>query len=264
MGRIEYLDALKRALAGLPPDAVAKTLAYYEQRFIDGLAAGRSEAEIHADLEDPRKIAMTLRASTHMKSFEQTRNPADAARMLVSALGLGIFNLFMVVPALVYGALLAAVYASALGIYVAGIAVTASGLSGANELVLDGPLRHFVDADHRRADDSGKQTRVTIGETGIEVFEEPAPDGSTGVTVTESGRDGAKSKVVQRAESVAGRSVLISTDMDSDSRTTQAIFGVGMVLGGILLFLAALVVTKYTLIGIKRYVEMNFSLLRGR
>jgi hypothetical protein len=29
------------------------------------------------------------------------------------------------------------------------------------------------------------------------------------------------------------------------------------------MFLVGLVVTKYTLVGIKRYVEMNFSLLRG-
>ena len=36
-----------------------------------------------------------------------------------------------------------------------------------------------------------------------------------------------------------------------------------MVLGGIVLFLLSLVVTKYTFIGIKRYVEMNFSLLKG-
>jgi hypothetical protein len=29
MGKLEYLDALKRAMLGLPPDVQAKTLAYY-------------------------------------------------------------------------------------------------------------------------------------------------------------------------------------------------------------------------------------------
>lgn len=41
MSKNEYLDALKKALAGLPPDVAAKTMAYYEQRFIDSLAAGK-------------------------------------------------------------------------------------------------------------------------------------------------------------------------------------------------------------------------------
>ena len=144
MGKLEYLDALKRAMAGLPPDTVAKTLAYYEQRFIDGLAAGLSEAEIHAQLDEPRKIAMTLRANRHLNSFTQSKNPVKLARMLVSFIGLAIFNLFMLIPAMVYGCLLLTVYVSALTFYVSGIAVSASALSGQNELVLEGPLRHLI------------------------------------------------------------------------------------------------------------------------
>src|SRR5213075_3285497 len=106
MSKNEYLDALKKALTGLPPDVAAKTMAYYEQRFIDSLAAGQTEAEITADLDEPRKIAMTLRANAHRSAFEQNRSPASLARMMVSFIGLGIFNLFMVVPAAVFSALL--------------------------------------------------------------------------------------------------------------------------------------------------------------
>ena len=80
----------------------------------------------------------TSRAGT--PAHEQKKNPANLVRMLFSAIGLAIFNLFMVVPAMVFAALLACVYAAALGFYVAGIAITASGLSGANELVLATPL----------------------------------------------------------------------------------------------------------------------------
>jgi hypothetical protein len=36
-----------------------------------------------------------------------------------------------------------------------------------------------------------------------------------------------------------------------------------MVLGGIALFLLSLVATRFTAQGIKRYVQMNFSLLKG-
>ena len=79
MGKLEYLDALKRAMLGLPPETQAKTLAWYEQRFVDGIAQGRSEESIAEELGDPRKVAVTLRASTHMDAFSAKKNPANAA-----------------------------------------------------------------------------------------------------------------------------------------------------------------------------------------
>ena len=88
MGKLEYLDALKRALGGLPPEIQAKTLAWYEQRFVDGVAAGRSEASIAEELDDPRRIAVTLRANAHMDAFKEKKSPANAVRMLVAGVGL--------------------------------------------------------------------------------------------------------------------------------------------------------------------------------
>jgi uncharacterized membrane protein len=276
MNRLEYLAALRRALTGLPPEAAARTMAYYEQRFVDGEAAGLSDADISATLDAPKKIALTLRASTHLSSFEQKKTPLGLVRLLISSVGLLIFNLFMVVPALVYASLLIALYATALGLYIGGVAITASGLSGANELVLQGPLKELVsdwNADH----DQPMQTRITIGNHGINVHQEPRDEGKTDVEVdvkaefkddddsaTDDRNDGeTRHGVLRKAESLAESGLRISTDMDQRSRTTQAIIGIGMVLGGIVMFLVSLVVTKYTLIGIRRYLEMNFSLLRG-
>jgi uncharacterized membrane protein len=260
MNKQDYLDALRRALAGLPPDLVAKTLDYYEQTFIEGAAAGRSEHEIADDLGEPKKIALTLRSSTHRQAFEQKKTPVNLLRLLVSLVGLAIFNLFMVVPAAVYAALLATLYAVGLSFYLAGIAITASGLSGANELVLDGPLRHVFIQD----DEGGerRETRITIGDTGIEIDHLPGPL-QRDAAESEPGAPGASSRMMERAEALAGGGIRISTDMDRDARTTQTIFGVGMLLGGIAIFLLSLVVTRYTLIGIKRYVAMNVSLLKG-
>jgi uncharacterized membrane protein len=265
MGKLEYLDALKRAMTGLAPEVQAKTLAYYEQRFVDGVTAGRSETDISRELDDPKKIAMTLRASSHLSAFDQKRNPVNLVRLIVSTLGLLIFNLFMVVPAAVYAALLASIYACALAFYVAGIAITASGLSGANELVLNGPLSHFVISDDEDTE-SGMQTKVTIGETGVHVFQEKLPEAPAGAVHTpdEDFDADATPPVIKRAEEVAGRGIRISTDMDAGSRTTQTVFGLAMVVGAIILFLLSLVVTKYTFIGIKRYIQMNFSLLKGQ
>ncbi|UUZ49012.1 hypothetical protein LP420_00110 [Massilia sp. B-10] len=51
--------------------------------------------------------------------------------------------------------------------------------------------------------------------------------------------------------------------MDDESRATQVFIGIALVLGGIVLLLLSLVITRYTFIGIKRYIEMNISLLKG-
>jgi uncharacterized membrane protein len=277
MGKLEFLDALKRALAGLPPELQAKTLAYYEQRFVDGLAAGRVETDIARDLDDPKKIAMTLRANAHLSSFEQKRSPYNLVRLLVSALGLAVFNLFMVVPAIVYASLLATMYACALAFYVAGIAITASGLSGANELVLGGPLRHFM-ASHNDTMEANAQTKVRIDDDGVHIFEEAIPEPAPAEDRNDAGSraraeagsdadpadgDDDAAPVIKRAEAMAGHGIRISTGMDAGSRTTQTLFGLAMVLGAIILFLLSLVVTKYTIVGIKRYIDMNFSLLKG-
>jgi uncharacterized membrane protein len=259
MGKLDYLDALKRALPGLPPEVQAKTLAYYEQRFVDGAAAGLSEDAVAAALDDPKKIAMTLRASAHLDTLTIRKRPAGALRVLVSAAGLAIFNLFMIVPAIVYGALLCALYVCALCFYLAGIATTASGLAGANELVLDWPSRFVtIDEDGR----GERQTRIVIGDNSILVRQDrPRADPAAQADDGDAARP--DSRVLRGAEAVADSTLRISTDMDAESRTTQTLLGLGMVLGGIALCLASLVVTRYTWVGLKRYLQMNRSLLKG-
>ncbi len=261
MSKTEYLEALKKALAGLPPDVAARTMAYYEQNFIDGLAAGKTEEEIAAELDEPRKIAMTLRANTHRSAFEQSRHPANLFRMVFSFIGLGIFNLFMVVPAAVFSALLLSVYASAFALYVSGIAVTASGLAGANELVLNGPLHHIIGYnDEGEQVDTRMQTKISISDQGVDVFQEPSPG-----LRKEWDEAGSKSeKWLEGAEAMAEGGVHITSELDNESRATQTVVGIALVLLGIVLSLLSIVITRYSLIGLKRYLQMNASLLRGR
>lgn len=321
MGKMDYLDALKRAMLGLPPDVQARTLAYYEQRFVDGVAAGRTEQDVGAALDEPTRIAMTLRASAHLSALstpdtpaaasatgraDERRHPADVLRLAVSAVGLAIFNLFMIVPAIVYGALLFALYVSAVAFYLGGVATTASGLAGTSDIVIDVPSR-FVENGHG----ARRQFHVDFTDHGIDISPEPEADeaadaGERDATPAADAADAveaaaadterdanAEASANASAERAAdhgdadGRSgpdpaarasagsprrgvhtlddgsVRISTGMDAESRTGQTVFGIGMVLGGIALFLLALVVTRLSLSGLKRYLQMNLALLRG-
>ena len=272
MSKQQYLDALKQAMQGLPPETVAKTLAYYEQRFIDGLVAGKSEAEVYQELDEPRKIAMTLRATAHLNAFEQKKTPVNLARVMVSFVGLAIFNLFMVIPALVYASMLLVVYVSAFAFYIGGVALTASGLSGQNELSLEGPLHHVMALTHSRFDTKeeeaeAKSWRIAINDMGIQVSKAPetaaqaAADDADAEADQDSGRAG---RLLDRAGAVASGDLHITTDFDSGARTTQTLIGFGLILGGIGLCLIGIVLTRYTVIGLRRYAAMNMSLLRGR
>jgi uncharacterized membrane protein len=268
--KLDYLDALKRALMGLPPDVQAKTLAWYEQRFVDGAALGRPEPDVARELGDPRDVALTLRTNAHFAQLDHkpAPPPGTVARTMVSGFGLLVFNLFMLIPAAVFASLLMALYMSAFGVYVSGIAVTASGLAGSNELVLSAPLSRLETTNDDGASET--QTRVSIGEHGIQVYDEPVlrPDADSGEPAADAGVDernerGQRSRVLRGAEAVAERRIQITTDLDPDSRTTQVVLGCGLILGGIALFLLSLVFSKYTIAGIRRYVNMNMSLLRG-
>ncbi|RFP13572.1 MULTISPECIES: DUF1700 domain-containing protein [unclassified Duganella] len=265
MNKQAYLDALKQAMQGLPPETVAKTLAYYEQRFIDGLVAGRSEEEVYKELDEPRKVAMTLRANVHLSAFEQKKTPVNLARVVVSFIGLAIFNLFMVIPAMVYASLLGAVYVSAFAFYIAGIALVSSGLSGQNELALEGPLRHVMEFTNSHFDQNEEEDiqgwRMAINNMGVQVSKDPDSTDNSNSGDENLSRSG---RLLNRAEAVATGDLRITTDFDSGARTSQSLIGFGLILGGIGLCLISIVVTRYTMIGLKRYVAMNVSLLRGR
>lgn len=261
MGKLEYLDALKRALVGLPPETQARTLAWYEQRFVDATAQGRLEQDVAAELGDPRQVAVTLRTNTHLNCIKDKKASANPVHTIVSGLGLLIFNLFMLIPAAVFASLLVSLYLTAFGVYVSGIAVTASGLAGSSELVLSAPLNRMVTG--KDGEPVHSQTRITIGANGIEVFEEPAPGDEPEPDARADGRAEQGSRVLRGAEAVAERQIQITTELDPGSRTTQVVFGCALILGGIALFLLAIVLTRYTLLGIRRYVNMNLSFLKG-
>ena len=143
--------------------------------------------------------------------------------------------------------------------------MTASGLAGASELVLDGPLKHFV-INGRDDEGEPRQAKVTIDAMGVHVDENykgEDADMPDGLDVDVSEDANRSERVIRGAESVAERGIKVYTDMDADSRATQTAVGLAMVIGGIVLFLLSLVVTRYTFIGIRRYIDMNLSLLKG-
>lgn len=133
MTREAFIARLREGLRGLPPHALADILSDYETHFADGLAAGRTEAEVAEALGDPGRLARELRAEIGLKRWEDERSPGGALSAVIAVLGLGAVDLFILLPVLM-----------ALGgtLFGVGVAVVA-GLFAGGALFAAGPFTDF-------------------------------------------------------------------------------------------------------------------------
>ncbi len=135
MNKQAFLNALHKALSGLPADQVADIASDYERHFIDGMQHGRTEAEIAQALGDPRKIALEFKAMLHLDAYQQKHSVANFLRMALAMLGLTFFNLFLLPLLLVVPVLVLSFYLTGALCFIGGAVLAGSGLSGISELV---------------------------------------------------------------------------------------------------------------------------------
>jgi len=129
MTRAEFIAQLRQALSGMAPAALDDVVADYNAHFDEGLAAGRSEAEVAAALGDPLRLARELRAEAGLRRWESQRTPAALVSAMVSLGGMLAVDIFILLPFLLVFALGAFVTGMVLfAISVAGFALLLSGL----------------------------------------------------------------------------------------------------------------------------------------
>lgn len=100
MTRQAFMARLRDGLRGLPAQTQADILADYERHFVEGAAAGRSEAEVATALGDPDRLARELRAEAGLKRWEEQRNPSAAGGAVFAVLGLGAIDIIFLLPLL--------------------------------------------------------------------------------------------------------------------------------------------------------------------
>ena len=128
MTRDAFLTRLRAGLVGMAPGAAADILADYESHFADGVAAGRSEAEVAAALGDPDRLARELKAEAGLARWEAERNPTAAANALFAVLGLGAIDVLVLLPILLPAAgVLFGLMIAALALFGFGAAMFAAG-----------------------------------------------------------------------------------------------------------------------------------------
>ena len=121
MTRDAFLAQLREGLRGLPPQTIADIIADHEAHFAEGLAAGRSEADVATALGDPGRLARELRAEQALGRWEENRNPTAAASAVFAVLGLGAIDLLVLLPVMI------TVVSTLFGLFVAVVAVFFAG-----------------------------------------------------------------------------------------------------------------------------------------
>ncbi|HLY79227.1 MAG TPA: DUF1700 domain-containing protein [Caulobacteraceae bacterium] len=101
MTRHDFIARLRQGLVGLPLQAQSDIVADYETHFNEGLAAGRSEADVAAALGDPDRLARELRTEVGVQRWQAQRNPEAAAAAVFAVLGLGAIDILVLLPILI-------------------------------------------------------------------------------------------------------------------------------------------------------------------
>jgi len=131
MNKKEFLGRLSELIKDIPGEEKKDILFDYEEHFRIGLEKGRKEEEIAASLGDPKVIAKQSRASCILREAEKTTSASNIMRAIFAAVGLGFFNLVIVLgPAIGLIGILVALFAAAFAITVSGAAVSLGTLLG--------------------------------------------------------------------------------------------------------------------------------------
>ena len=161
-----FIQRLRQGLASLPKQEVDEIIADYREYIGDAMAAGRNEEEVLAALGDPDKLARELKAQATYRQWEARRSFGNLARVVVSIAGLGLLNLILFIPFMLYLTLLTAGYmvsgAFALGGLIAVVYIGSHQVFGWPPA--DKPSIHVSTNTHRPASDASSNDDKDAGE----------------------------------------------------------------------------------------------------
>ncbi|MBR7801791.1 DUF1700 domain-containing protein [Undibacterium fentianense] len=251
MNKTEYINTLRQELQGLPNDLVSQTINDYEMQFASGLDAGKSEADVCKLLPNPRIVAAQKRASVRFQHLRSDFSFGNLLTLLVAAMGLVVFNFFMLIPGFIYGAFLFVAYLGSMVMYGAGIVVLAVSISGVQDMVFQLPGSHHFhkgSAHNYQLQQHDRVVNLDITEFGIEVDKGIHRMVDDNVTIA-----GAQSHFDKRAKTISIKNKMTAK---------HSILGLVLLLSGTALLLLCLWMTKWTVLGFGRYLKWNVSLLR--
>ncbi|MGA3252151.1 MAG: DUF1700 domain-containing protein [Paraburkholderia sp.] len=157
-----FIEALRRELSSLPKQAVDEIIADYREYIGDALAAGRREEDVIAALGDPVKLARELKAQANYRQWQDRRSFGNLIRVIMSISALGLLNVLLLVPFMLYLVLLTVGYVVSAGLTIAGV-VGVIALSGHH--FLGKTARDALPFSFSTSSSSSEQAKVAPGGT---------------------------------------------------------------------------------------------------
>lgn len=246
MTKTDYMNALSLAIQDLPGAIQEELLWTYEGKFIDGMVAGKSEQEIISKLPSPALVASQQKAALQFRQFKNKVSVGNLARLIVALFGLAIFNLLMLIPALVCFIMLSGAFIAALSFYFAGILLTAGGISGVDEL-------RIHDAPHQLA-----VTQAPAGENVQKIGPASVDISASGIQINgESVADSGTQAKRTQAEEPLDIHISLGKQLD----IYDVFKGIGMIIGSVVLLMLSMFLTGLSFRGFRQYLRWNFSQL---
>ena len=130
MNKEKFLAALDVALKHISAEERQDILQDFEEHFSVGREEGKTEEEIAAGLGSPQQIAKEMLASYHIEKVETTTTTGNVFRAVWAVIGLGFFNLIIVLGPFI--ALIGILFAG----WVAGISFIAAPLLALFDMII--------------------------------------------------------------------------------------------------------------------------------
>lgn len=96
MNEKQFLNQLDKAMKYLAPEERQDLLHDYEEHFAIGKEEGKSEEEIAEALGTPEKLGKEILATYHLNQAESKATSGNMMRAVWAGIGLGFFNLIIV------------------------------------------------------------------------------------------------------------------------------------------------------------------------
>ncbi|MBV8658724.1 MAG: DUF1700 domain-containing protein [Burkholderiales bacterium] len=156
MSRANFLENLRKALAGFSKRDVDDIIADYEEYFREAQAAGRDELAVAKALGAPRQLARQLRVDARVQAWETHRSPSTLAGMALSITGVGLLNLLMIGPIFGLLSVIVALFVCAFATFCAGLGLMLASVPSLG-------LHRFIRVDVFGTDVSNPSAMAAVG-----------------------------------------------------------------------------------------------------
>jgi uncharacterized membrane protein len=96
LNKNQFIKKLTKGIKKLPKNEQQDIIQDFEEHFAAGMAEGKTETEIAAALGSPSQVAKELVANYRLERVQDTTNTGNILRAVWAVIGLGFFNIVIV------------------------------------------------------------------------------------------------------------------------------------------------------------------------